>query len=73
MMSYTYNEDLSPEENTACALYGIAYQLMQLGNAGAATPMGALEALGLVFKEGFELLASSIGELAQAVDRHGET
>lgn len=49
------------------ALREVAYALRQLGNADAATPLGAMEALGLVLKEGLELVASTISEHAEAV------
>lgn len=44
------------------ALHRIADALQRLGNADASTPMGGLEALGAVHKEGYELLASAISE-----------
>jgi hypothetical protein len=62
-----YDDDRSAEENTAHALFAIAYQLKCLGNADAATPMGAMEALGAVLKEGFEGLAAAIHDHAEAI------
>jgi len=38
----------------------VALQLKYLGNADAATPMGAIEAFGLVMKEGMEQIADAI-------------
>lgn len=41
-------------------LSSVAYALRALGNADAATPMGALEAFGLVMKEGMERIADGL-------------
>jgi hypothetical protein len=49
------------------ALAAIARAIHWLGNADAATPMGALEALGLAIKDGDDRIAESIGALAEAV------
>ena len=52
----------------------VAEALRLLGNADAATPMGAIEGLGAVFKEGFERVADAIKEgferVADAVEGH---
>ncbi len=78
-MNSDYNEELEPMGNIAHALFYIGYQLKQLGNADATTPMGALEALGKVLKENSEAqvgiidcVADAIGGLAASVDEHGQ-
>ena len=48
----------------ARGLHRIADALQRLGNADANTPMGGLEALGAVHKEGYELLANAISEVS---------
>lgn len=62
------------QEDTAVALQLCAqelaylgYQLKCLGNADAATPMGAIEAFGLVMKEGMESISAAISDLADAI------
>ena len=50
----------------------IRYGLKQLGNADAATPMGALEAHGFAIKEAGEQIALAIRDLADAVREHGQ-
>ncbi|MCR4338250.1 MAG: hypothetical protein NUW01_00025 [Gemmatimonadaceae bacterium] len=59
-MSYEDPEDIP------MALAGIAYQIRNLGNAGASTPMGAIEAFGLVMKDGMSEIAGALGEIAEA-------
>lgn len=46
----------------AIALNNVALQLKYLGNGDAATTMGAIEAFGVVVKEGFESLVSAISD-----------
>ena len=53
----------------AYALLEIAHQIKCLGNADAITPMGAIEALGAVFKENGESLASAVGEVSCAISQ----
>jgi hypothetical protein len=48
-----------------------ARALRDLGNADAGTPMGAIEAFGVVVSEGLEGLALAIGDLAEAT-REGD-
>lgn len=48
-------------------LQAIAGAIHLLGTADAATPMGALEALGVSVKEGNEAIAWAIRDLAEAV------
>lgn len=55
------------EQNITDALFKIAYQIKNLGNADASTPMGAIEALGAVHKEGMEAIAGAIHALADAI------
>ena len=53
------------------ALRDVARAIRDLGNGDACTPMGGLEALGQVFKEGLESISISIGsgltEIAEAI------
>lgn len=80
-------EDERKGYTVAIGLVRIAHALQNLGNGDAATPMGAIEALGLVFKEGFQGLNgaldgglqelgssvySGLAELADAVKGHTE-
>jgi len=46
----------------------IRYAMKWLGNADAATPMGALEAHGQCVLEGAQAIAAAIHELAEAVN-----
>ncbi len=48
-------------------LIEIARAINRLGNADAATPMGGLEALGKMIKEGDERIAMSISDVAEAL------
>jgi hypothetical protein len=48
----------------------ISSGLKYLGNADAATPMGAIEAHGAAMKEAAETIASAISDLAEAVREH---
>ena len=48
----------------------IRYAARELGNGGAATSMGALEAFGLVVKEGLEAVANAVSDLADAIREH---
>lgn len=51
----------------AKALHHVAKAIEKLGNADAATPMGGLEALGQVMKEGFHDLATALDGAGQSV------
>lgn len=57
-------------------LQSIAFWLKHLGNGDAATPMGGLEALGAVQKEGLDSISSSLQDgltrIAQAIDDHSD-
>lgn len=46
----------------AHSLDGVARAIRDLGNADAATPMGAIEALGLAMKNGLDSIAIAIEE-----------
>ena len=48
------------------AIDGVADSIKLLGNADAYTQMGAIEAFGVVVKEGLSELSSSIDELRSA-------
>jgi len=50
----------------------IAYQLSRLGLADAATPMGAMEALGVSLEKGLDGVASAITETAKAITEASE-
>ena len=55
------------DHNSDClvgSIYAVARALRLLGNANAATPMGAIEALGAVVQEGF-------GDIARAINGDG--
>ena len=52
----------SDEEAIADGLFAIAKALRDLGNADASTPMGGLEALGAVIREGLQNMATAIEE-----------
>jgi hypothetical protein len=60
------NDINAVEAMCRCAegLHRIADALNRLGNGDAATCMGAVEALGAVHKEGYELLAAAISDFA---------
>ncbi len=68
------DEDVQPVANALCA---VARAIRDLGNGDAATHMGGLEALGVVFKDCLEELSSaqsgiadSADRIADAIDRH---
>ena len=44
----------------AASLDGVAKAIRDLGNADAATPMGAMEAFGVVVKEGLQQLTEAL-------------
>ena len=50
----------------AASLDSIASQLKHLGNGNAATQMGAIEGLGLVFKESLEDVSSALNSIAES-------
>ena len=52
----------------ASSLDSVASALRYLGNADAATPMGAIEALGLEVQNGFSSISSSINEVSRALE-----
>jgi hypothetical protein len=54
------------EEPVAKQLHAISRALRDLGTADAATPLGAIEFLGVEIKEGLEAVASSIRELSES-------
>ena len=67
MICTTEGKEMNEEMAVAEALAMVARAIHALGNADAATPMGGLEALGAVIKEGDERIVDAIGELASAV------
>ena len=76
-MSDLLHEDEAFTDETAmglqlCAqqLARVVYALKCLGNADAATPMGAMEAFGVVMQEGMASIASAINDLAEAIRDH---
>jgi len=52
----------------AVALAFVGRAIDRLGNADAATPMGGLEALGAVFKEGLESLSQAVTTVADQLE-----
>ena len=77
-MAELLHEDQAFTDEAALALQLCAQQLSRvvyalkcLGNADAATPLGAIEAFGLVMKEGMETIATAISDLAEAIRDHG--
>lgn len=58
-----------PGEDTdvTSALMFVGRAIDRLGNADAATPMGAIEAFGAVFKESVDGLAEAVRDVAQAI------
>lgn len=54
-------------KDTADALASIADALHKLGIADAHTPMGALEAHGIVIRESAEQIANSLHDVADAI------
>jgi hypothetical protein len=57
------------EQPLADGLFAVARALRDLGNADAATPMGAMEALGAVLKEHGVTIADSASEIGAALDQ----
>lgn len=55
----------------AKALDGVAARLSDLGNGDAATPMGAIEAHGLVFKDGLCDHVLALDRLTEAISTAG--
>lgn len=52
----------------AQATRGVTASIHALGNADAMTPMGAIEALGAVIKEGMDSVADSVGSIASSLE-----
>ena len=52
----------------ADGLYAVAAALQRLGNADASTPMGGMEALGAVVKDGMDGVAGAMDNVAGALD-----
>ena len=63
----TLGSELDDGQTVTMALYELAAAVQRLGNADAGTPMGGMEALGVVFAEGMSAISSSLDELAAAV------
>jgi hypothetical protein len=55
------------EGNVVDALDSIARSLRLLGNADAATPMGAIEAHGKVIDDAAQLIANALNNVAEAI------
>lgn len=77
MSDLLHNEDYFTDEGPAamqlCAqqLERLVYAMRDLGNGNASTQMGAIEAFGLVMKEGLGDIASAITYLADTIrDTH---
>jgi hypothetical protein len=56
------NQIASALRDVAKSIDGVASALRALGNADAATPMGAIEALGVTLKESLAEVAESVGQ-----------
>lgn len=61
------------QNEIAEAIASVGRAIDRLGNADAATPMGGLEALGAVMKEGCDHIAGAIDRLAEAVEALAES
>jgi len=55
-------------EAIAAGLFAVANAIHYLGNADAATPMGAIEAFGMVMKEGLSDVSDSIASLHASIE-----
>lgn len=67
---YTYlghSEEVAAALCIADSITDVARALRLLGNADAATPMGGMEAIGAVLKEGMEQHAAGLDGLIAAV------
>ena len=60
---------MTPEEELTDAIATLAYQVKMLGNAGASTPMGGMEALGRAILDAASTINGGLVELAEAIDR----
>jgi hypothetical protein len=56
----------------AQAVASVALQLKFLGNADAATPMGAIEAFGKVMQDGLSEIGTALSEIGTRLDSLGE-
>ena len=53
--------------DVAAALADVSGSIESLGNGAAATPLGAIEALGIVHQKGFDAVAHQLGNVADAL------
>jgi hypothetical protein len=79
-MSEHYDKSKSVEVNQVEALFAIAealrsvaYQIRDLGTAGAATPLGAIEFLAVQVKDGLSSVSEAIREHDSAPGRDYES
>ena len=67
-MIYSYDDDRTPEQNIAMALYAIASELNKIGLADAATPKGALELVAQEMRDGSQKIADAIGSISEGMN-----
>ena len=63
---------MSRDEKLVEVFDDIAHAINRLGLNGAATEMGAIEALSFEVKEGMQAIATSLDGLAAAIRNHGD-
>ena len=73
MGSLDYDPNADPLDNIARGLHAIARSIHCLGTADAATPMGAIETLGLAIKEAVAGLGSANKTAAETIANAIET
>ncbi len=67
LVSESATDEYGNPANVTDALTGVARALQLLGNAGASTPMGALEAHGAATLEASEKIAGGLHDVADAI------
>ena len=69
-MAYVFDRTRyqTDQEAIAAGLFAVANAIQDLGNGDAATPMGAIEAFGMVMKEGLSDISDSIASLNASIE-----
>ena len=69
-MAYVFDRTRykTDQEAIAAGLFAVANSIQDLGNGDAATPMGAIEAFGMVMKEGLSDISDSIACLNASIE-----
>ncbi|MFP5221587.1 MAG: hypothetical protein ACLGSA_04800 [Acidobacteriota bacterium] len=69
MPRYYYDEECSPVENIAMALFAIASELSALGNGSCSDPNGhgAIENLAMIMRDGLKEVADSMGYISNSI------